>query len=75
MCLVVDKLGPAVGVLMHSKQSNRRIGNTILGIPSQPQNSVEMERTKPNSFDRNYTQNGGLIYRGNHRWHAVSCPV
>ena len=65
-CVYVEQLMPADDVLMHSKQSNRRIGNAILVTPLTPQNSVEMERTKPNSSDSNYTENCGLTHRETH---------
>ena len=64
-CVYVEQLMPADDVLMHSKQSNRRIGNAILATPLTPQNSVEMERTKPNSSDSNCTENCGLTHREN----------
>jgi len=66
---------PADDVLMQSKQSNRRIGNAILAAPLTPQNSVEMERTKPNSSDSNYTENCGLTHRETHYWEAFISGV
>jgi hypothetical protein len=65
-CVYVKQLMPADDVLMHSKQSNRRIGNAILATPLTPQNSVEMERTKLNSSDSSYTENCDLTHRETH---------